>query len=292
MIGIYKIQNQINNKIYIGQSSNIEKRWNAHLLTINNPNKQSYNYPLYLAIRKYGLENFNFSIIELCELSELDDKEKYWINYYKSNYRDFGYNQTIGGYSPTHNKISPEQLDEITEYLKQGLSNMEIAAMFEISDQTVSDINTGASRVRDIQYPIRPIKVKESKKEKFIPDKLDLCFLIKYNSFIGAGRIYNVSYRQIKGWLKQYGLPSNRKSLIEWYDKEVGLYIEPKHSSTLEALSMSNDDIYLEFSSVKDCVFYLQSLDPQGTEYNLRKGVMRALRKERKTYLGYTFDYL
>ena len=38
---INRSKNIMNNKIYIGQSADIEKRWNAHLLTINNPNKKS-----------------------------------------------------------------------------------------------------------------------------------------------------------------------------------------------------------------------------------------------------------
>lgn len=291
MIGIYKIENQINNKCYIGQSSNIERRWNAHLLAINNPNKAEYGYPLYLAIRKYGLENFNFTIIELCELETLNEKEMYWIEFYKSNYRDYGYNQTIGGNNPTYNKITPEELEEITNYLREGLSNPEIAVMFNTTDQTICDINTGRSRVRNIDYPIRPIKIKKEKPKIFIPDKMELCFAIKYNSFVEAGRIYGVTYKMVKSWVRQYKLPSNRKDLIEWYDKEMGIWVEPIHSSTKEAISMANEEIYLEFQSVRDCVTYMQGLTG-GTEYNLRKGMMRALRKERQTYLGYTFDYL
>lgn len=58
--GIYKIQNLINGKIYIGQSKNIEKRWLRHKTTAFNKNDHSYNLPLYRAIRKYGLENFSF----------------------------------------------------------------------------------------------------------------------------------------------------------------------------------------------------------------------------------------
>ena len=74
MVGIYKITNKINQKIYIGQSVNISKRWTAHRNGAFNPNNGQYNTPLYKAIRKYGIENFTFEILEECAINELDIK--------------------------------------------------------------------------------------------------------------------------------------------------------------------------------------------------------------------------
>jgi len=56
MCGIYRITNQVNNKIYIGQSIYIEKRFINHKSTIYNIESESYEYPLYRAIRKYVRE--------------------------------------------------------------------------------------------------------------------------------------------------------------------------------------------------------------------------------------------
>ena len=75
--GIYLIENLINNKKYIGQSKNILARWCGHRC-----DSKTKNLPLYKAMRKYGLENFKFSIVEECSISELAAKEDYWINYY------------------------------------------------------------------------------------------------------------------------------------------------------------------------------------------------------------------
>lgn len=50
---------------------------------------------LYTAMKKDGVENFTFEILELCERAELNDKERYWINFFKS--QDYGYNETQGG---------------------------------------------------------------------------------------------------------------------------------------------------------------------------------------------------
>ena len=96
MIGIYKIENLINHKIYIGKSNNINKRFEDHKRLAYYTSSPAYNYPLYKAIRKYGINNFDFSIVEECAEKELENKEKYWINYFDS-YGEKGYNQTPGG---------------------------------------------------------------------------------------------------------------------------------------------------------------------------------------------------
>ena len=87
--GIYKIENILNGKIYIGQSIEIERRWQKHL----NAND---DFLIHKAIRKYGKENFKFSIIEECDISLLNEKECYWINFYNSIIPN-GYNMIQGG---------------------------------------------------------------------------------------------------------------------------------------------------------------------------------------------------
>lgn len=95
MIGIYKITNKINGKIYIGQSVNITKRWNTHKRRAFIPSKE-YDKYLYRAFRKYGLENFSFEVEEECLKEELSEKENYYILLYHSNDDKYGYNETTG----------------------------------------------------------------------------------------------------------------------------------------------------------------------------------------------------
>ena len=87
--GIYKIENLINHKIYIGQSINIEERFKRHKYLKD-------ELAIHRAIQKYGVDNFSFEIIELCELIELDTKEQFWISYYSSLIPN-GYNMVDGG---------------------------------------------------------------------------------------------------------------------------------------------------------------------------------------------------
>lgn len=88
MIGIYKITKKSNGKTYIGQSNDIERRFQEH--------KYKTDIPIDLAIQKYGSDAFTFEVLEECSLDQLDEREIYWINYYNT-FKGTGYNCNEGG---------------------------------------------------------------------------------------------------------------------------------------------------------------------------------------------------
>lgn len=91
---IYKITNLLNNKVYIGQSVHPEKRWWEHKQRA----KTNYDdYPIHLAIAKYGEENFSFKILEWTE--DYNNEEKRLIKKYNSLSPN-GYNILEGGSNP------------------------------------------------------------------------------------------------------------------------------------------------------------------------------------------------
>ena len=90
MIGIYKFTNKLNGKIYIGQSVDIEHRRKEHL-------RYKDGGYFHRSLMKYGNDNFDFEILEECDIMQLNERERYWISYYNSNNRDKGYNCTEGG---------------------------------------------------------------------------------------------------------------------------------------------------------------------------------------------------
>ena len=97
MYAVYKITNLINNKSYIGSSIRVYKRWQEHINTAFNPNNPHYNYPLYQAIRKYELKNFNFSILkdDFNSIEEMQNFQYKMILFYHSLTHENGYNQTL-----------------------------------------------------------------------------------------------------------------------------------------------------------------------------------------------------
>lgn len=91
---IYKITNDINDKIYIGKTNfSIEKRFKEHCRDAQKD--KCKNRPLYSAMNKYGIEHFHIESIEEVPRERASEREQYWINFYNSYH--FGYNATLGG---------------------------------------------------------------------------------------------------------------------------------------------------------------------------------------------------
>lgn len=102
--GIYLIKNVINNKVYIGQSINIERRINDHKKLLKG--NRHDNKHLQSAWNKNGKESFSFEILEECPIDELNSKEKYYIELFNSLNPKIGYNllevpETSYGASPS-----------------------------------------------------------------------------------------------------------------------------------------------------------------------------------------------
>lgn len=93
MLGIYKITNKQNGKVYIGQAIDLERRIREH--------RQARKQTIDNYINVLGVDNFDFEIIEECREEELDEKEQYYIQFYDSvnngyNWQEGGFNNSIG----------------------------------------------------------------------------------------------------------------------------------------------------------------------------------------------------
>lgn len=91
MIGIYKITNLVNNKVYVGQAIDLEKRLSEHRFSLLG--NRHINKHLQNAWNKYGEENFKFEVIEVCSEDKLTEREQYWIDYYGGMNSNNNYNQ-------------------------------------------------------------------------------------------------------------------------------------------------------------------------------------------------------
>lgn len=93
MYSIYKIQNTINGKVYIGQTKRpISNRFNDH---IRMAEELDSNYHIHRAIRKHGRDKFTLDLIEEVEEADVNTREMFWVNYFDSFAH--GYNMTFGG---------------------------------------------------------------------------------------------------------------------------------------------------------------------------------------------------
>ena len=317
--GIYKIENSINHKCYIGQAKDIHKRWNRHRTEPFNTKGPSYNYPLYRAIRKYGLNNFTFEILEECKVSELNEKEIFYIKKFDTFFN--GYNQTFGG---DNTSVIDKQIviGIIYDLENTNLFHREIAEKWNISTEMVQGINTGRYWKHDREYPIqikkKPlIKMVNNKivicdghsKEKVFckdcgkeisygakrcvdcgyknsrkcerPSKEELYNLLKeYKNFTYIANLFNVSDNAVKKWCKQYGIPHLISNYIEKIKKVKKPYF-PKRP--IHMIDIKTNKIIKTFSSQTEAEMELRG---KCTGY-----ITKALSGKNSSVYGYKWKY-
>ncbi len=160
---IYQIKNKINNKIYIGQTiQSLNKRWRSHIWECTT---QVSNMAITKAIVKYGVANFDITVI--CEATSQDDlnnKEIYYIKYFNSMTPN-GYNLTSGG--RVNYIISDETRKKISNSNKGHF----------VSEETRKKLSE--SHMGHVVSEETKLKLSIINKNKTIPDKVRIAASIK-----------------------------------------------------------------------------------------------------------------
>lgn len=183
MIGIYLIRNTITNKVYVGQSINIQRRWWEHKSRAFDPNNNCYDKPLYRSMRKYGLEAFKLEILCECNEEELNDLEASFIAKFDSLVPN-GYNIL----SSSDKKVSLKKTNYICKNCGKQLNwKNKNSLCRECYDKST----------RKVEWP----------------NKEELEKLLKecHGNFTQIGRAFGVTDNAVRKWCKNYGLPSHSK---------------------------------------------------------------------------------
>jgi len=153
MAFIYCYTNKVNGKKYIGQTNNPERRKREHRSNAFNPKSKDRNIPFYNAIRKYGIESFDYEV--LLETDTPNEDEIRLIKQYRTV--EEGYNISQGGqegYS-YHRSLVAEELKEVKKMIVEG-KRKEIKEKYKISDTLISNINQGLAYFDSKEsYPLR-----------------------------------------------------------------------------------------------------------------------------------------
>lgn len=232
MIGIYKIENNLNHKIYIGQSTNIERRWREHC----NP---STNSVISDAIKKYGKDNVSFCVLEECSQNLLDEREEFYIKKYNCispngyNIKDYNF-----GCETMYLWYDVKTFQSIVSDIKNALIPFQdIGEKYGISKRTLYYINRGEVHYIDGEhYPLRNVDTMSKpvyhcnncgkriatnsylckgcsnifQRKVARPSRDELKCLIRTNSFRELGNRFGVSDKAVSKWCVSYNLPSRR----------------------------------------------------------------------------------
>ena len=235
MIGIYKIENLINQKIYIGQSIDIKERYKQHIYKAFNKNEAGYNQIIHLAFRKYGIENFKLEVLEECALEELDEKEQYWITKLNTITPN-GYNILPGGQRcrALGKKIS------ITKGKSIIIRRCNRRKTCPICGAPMSS-NAKVCLNCYLKDKSKHLPSAEELKEK----------LIVYNgNFVQVAKLYNVTDNAIRKWCKKYNMPYHTN------DYKVKLQKKPNKIS-VDQLNPNTGEIIQTFESADAAARFL-----------------------------------
>lgn len=143
---IYIIRNTVNNKVYIGQTrTSVNQRWSEHLR-----HARYGDQVINRAMRKYGVDKFYIETLEICEVSELDEREIYYIDLYNSTDKSKGYNVSIGGSTPKFKRTVLSISDLINLYVNEKFTLEEIAKRFNVSRYIIStELKNAGVAIRD-----------------------------------------------------------------------------------------------------------------------------------------------
>lgn len=184
---IYIIKNDINDSVYIGQTSrNIEVRWKEHV--------RHTDQVIGKAINKYGCNHFYIEEIEKCPDEQLDEREKYWINYYNSFKQ--GYNTTTGG---QEKREATEKVQEVIDLWNEGLTVNRIVERTKLNVETVrSYLNKNGISHEDIRSRANIFIGKSKARPIFQYDK-DMNLIKEWPSILEATKYICAQSTILKG---------------------------------------------------------------------------------------------
>lgn len=225
---------------------------------------------------KYGVDNFDFEIVELCAQNELNEKEKYWIKQYNSYLK--GYNETIGGEAF---QIHPEYVDQVIDLLQHtDKTYQEIAEITSTSIQSVSNINRGLSfRDDSFDYPLRiwthPVIQYSSQGIE----------INRFSSIAEASNATGITANNIRNACIYYVKGQKMAGDFQWR------YIEDE-GKDLNRPALNKKCVGKFTKTGEQIAIYESAADAARAEGVLRDHISRVCRGERKTLHGFIWKYL
>ena len=226
MAVIYYIKNISNNKIYIGQSRNINKRFNRHKNLLKN--NKHFNFKLQEDFNTYGFENFKFGIIENVSIDIVDEREEFYIDFFTK----LGncYNIRLNNYT-----ISEETKAKISKNTKIAMAKQEVKCKLSrnVSEETKAKISEGVKKAY-ANNPNLKIKISEALKgregRKFTEEEKKLVRGSNNgNSKVCEKDVIDIRNRRKQGEQRKNVYKDYKEKISERNFKAIWLYQNWKH---------------------------------------------------------------
>lgn len=222
--GIYRITNKLNGKSYIGQSKDIMSRWQQHIW---HSEKHDINFILSNALRKYGKDMFIWEILEECPQDELNQREIFYINKYRT-YIGFddcdGYNMTLGGDGYRGGMIPVDKYDLQGNYICTYSSISEAARLCNIHKTQITQcckLTKGYNSAGGFQWRYKgeepPVKYRYRGTLHILQYSKDGVFIKEYESCEDAAKSSGLSSGYIASCCRH---PDNSNNQYIWRYKE------------------------------------------------------------------------
>ena len=278
-VGIYSITNKINGKVYIGQSKDIGGRMLEHIRDLES--NRHVNWHLQRAYNKYGLENFEFNVVEMCDERKLTDRENYYIDKFKTLNKHKGYNLKIAADRVIYSELTLKKMSKSQKELRKNKSvRRKMAwARSELTPEEVKEIKTLLYHDVPIGEIIKEMSVTYNQ-VRHIKDGNSFAFILpEYNYYIknresihkkrkvrtvlrlyregisfekiGAkiGENYITPYRIVKEYANEHDARCRQNSIDYTYKKRERLI------KTLNAMGFSGMEISKKLKVAKNIVY-------------------------------------
>lgn len=245
---IYKYTNLINNKKYIGQTNNFERRIREHKSCSFNPKSVNYDDKIHQAIRKYGYDNFKIEIIEIInDVSDYDlvnKREQYWIKQEESLLTQWGYNVLEGGKNCWRSFLDFKDVECIKNLIRQGTPYNEIQKLYPISKTFISDINSGKYFFDSNEvYPLYKYRISNDIYDALIEDliKPELTFKELANRYgLGESTIKKFNYGTLQPGYYKGEYPIRKITPQEYKRLLIKDYLLNTNYSKKEIVALTN----------------------------------------------------
>lgn len=245
---IYQYTNKINNKKYVGQTNNFQRRLNEHKSCSFNPKSVNYDDKIHQAIRKYGLNNFDIEVLEVINNANnyelVNEREAYWIKEKESLITQWGYNILEGGKNCWRSFLTPDDVNLIKTLIKAGTPYSEIQTYYPISKTFISDINSGKYFFDNEEiYPLFRYRISNDIYDALIEDliKPELTFKELANKYdLGESTVKKFNYGTLQPGYYKGEYPIRKITPQEYKRLLIKDYLLNTNYSKKEIVKLTN----------------------------------------------------